>query len=59
MGNEGNGISPPVLQACTHLLRIDMASGVDSLSVPIAAGILLHGLKEREACNAALTDKTC
>jgi tRNA G18 (ribose-2'-O)-methylase SpoU len=25
-----------------------MADGVDSLSVPVAAGILLHGLKERE-----------
>jgi tRNA G18 (ribose-2'-O)-methylase SpoU len=59
MGNEGNGISPPVVQTCTHRLRIDMAPGVDSLSVPIAAGILLHGLKEREARDAALTDKNC
>jgi tRNA G18 (ribose-2'-O)-methylase SpoU len=59
MGNEGNGISPPVVKACTHLLRIDMASGVDSLSVPIAAGILLHGLKEREARDAASTDEKC
>ena len=49
MGNEGNGISKTVLQACNHRLRIGMADGVDSLSVPIAAGILLHGLKEIEA----------
>lgn len=48
MGNEGNGISKDVLAACTQRLRIDMAEGVDSLSVPIAAGILLHGLRERE-----------
>jgi hypothetical protein len=34
-----------------------MASGVDSLFVPIPAGILLHGLKEREAHGVALTDK--
>ena len=48
MGNEGNGISSAVLDACTHSIRIDMEQGVDSLSVPIATGILLHGLKERE-----------
>lgn len=59
MGNEGNGISQPVIQACTHRLRVNMASGVDSLSVPIAAGILLHGLKEREARLVAVTDKHC
>jgi tRNA G18 (ribose-2'-O)-methylase SpoU len=48
MGNEGNGISKQVLEACSKRLRIDMAEGVDSLSVPIATGILLHGLRERE-----------
>jgi len=49
MGNEGNGISKPVAEACSHRLRIQMSEGIDSLSVPIATGILLHGLKEREA----------
>jgi tRNA G18 (ribose-2'-O)-methylase SpoU len=49
MGNEANGISPDVLEACSHTIRIDMDEGVDSLSVVIAAGILLHGLVEREA----------
>lgn len=48
MGNEGNGISEPVTQACSHRIRINMSDGVDSLSVPIATGILLHGLRERE-----------
>ena len=48
MGNEANGISKAVVQACNHRLRIEMVDGVDSLSVPIATGILLHGLKERE-----------
>ena len=33
---------------CNYSLRIDMEPGVDSLSVPIAAGILLHGIRERE-----------
>ena len=48
MGNEGNGIKEEVLKGCTHRIRIDMVDGVDSLSVPIATGILLHGLRERE-----------
>lgn len=48
MGNEGNGISKAVAQACSTRIRIDMEEGVDSLSVPCATAILLHGLKERE-----------
>jgi len=48
MGNESHGISPPVAAACTERIRVDMEEGVDSLSVPIACGILLHGLRERE-----------
>ena len=48
LGNEGNGISPAVANACTQRIRIDMVSGVDSLSVPVACGILMHGLRERE-----------
>jgi tRNA G18 (ribose-2'-O)-methylase SpoU len=48
MGNEANGISKAVADGCTQRLRIQMEHGVDSLSVPIACGILLHGLRERE-----------
>lgn len=47
VGNEGHGISKKVVDACNVRLRIDMTDGVDSLSVPIATGILLHGLRER------------
>ena len=49
MGNEAVGISKEVVAASTKSIRIDMVEGVDSLSVPIATGILLHGLKERES----------
>jgi tRNA G18 (ribose-2'-O)-methylase SpoU len=49
MGNEGNGIKKEVLERCTLRIRIDMVDGVDSLSLPIACGILLHGLRERES----------
>ena len=48
MGNEGNGISKQVAASCSKRIRIKMVNGVDSLSVPIATGILLHGLQERE-----------
>ena len=51
MGNESTGISVPVVKACSKTIRIDMSCDVDSLSVPIAAGILLHGLREREIKN--------
>jgi tRNA(Leu) C34 or U34 (ribose-2'-O)-methylase TrmL len=48
IGNEGTGISERVIKACTKRIRIGMDEGVDSLSIPVATGILLHGLKERE-----------
>lgn len=48
MGNEGNGISTAVRNAVTQHVRIHIESGVDSLSVPVATGILLNGLRERE-----------
>jgi tRNA G18 (ribose-2'-O)-methylase SpoU len=48
LGNESTGVSDATIQACGHRIRIGMDEGVDSLSVPIATGILLHGLKERE-----------
>jgi len=44
LGNEGHGIRDIVIQKCDKRLKIGMASGVDSLSLPIAAGILMFGL---------------
>eukprot|EP00978_Attheya_sp_CCMP212_P027885 scaffold94607_cov56-Attheya_sp.AAC.11 len=48
MGNEGSGLSDAVSEACTFKIKIDMASHVDSLSVSVACGIILHGLNERQ-----------
>lgn len=48
MGNESSGISSDVVGECRYSVRIDMELGVDSLSVPVATGILLHGIRERE-----------
>ena len=44
LGNEGQGISSEVIQACDERIRIGMSNGVDSFSLPVAAGILLHGM---------------
>jgi tRNA G18 (ribose-2'-O)-methylase SpoU len=44
LGNEGNGIRKKVLTETNFRIRIGMAAGVDSLSLPVAAGILIHGL---------------
>jgi len=48
VGNEANGISSNVFQACRSSITIGTVSSVDSLSLPIATAVLLHGVKERE-----------
>ena len=42
LGHEGDGLSSAALNACTHLARIPMAPGVDSLNVATAAAIALY-----------------
>ncbi|KAM4715575.1 rRNA methyltransferase 1, mitochondrial [Anableps anableps] len=48
MGSEGKGLSGKLLSVCQTLLTIpagrDLAPGVESLNVSVAAGILLHSL---------------
>jgi len=48
MGNEADGVSKKVLGVCRQRITIGMVDGVDSLSVGVATGILLHGMRERE-----------
>jgi tRNA G18 (ribose-2'-O)-methylase SpoU len=52
LGNEGNGISSKVINACKYRIRIGMSETVDSLSVGVAGGILLHNIREREATSS-------
>jgi len=42
LGHEGDGISATTAAACSHLARIPMTAGVDSLNVAMAAGIALY-----------------
>lgn len=44
LGAEGEGLSPGVLRTASHRVRIPMRSGVDSLNVTVAAGIVMHRL---------------
>lgn len=44
LGNEGNGIRNEVINECNQRIKISMATGIDSLSLPVAAAILMHGL---------------
>lgn len=48
VGNEDKGVSPQVRGAIQTPCRIDMQPGVDSLSITVAAGVFLNGLRERE-----------
>lgn len=49
VGNEDKGICFAVRSAIQTPCRIDMHPGVDSLSITVAAGVFLNGLREREA----------
>jgi len=44
IGNEGNGVSPPVKAAATHRLRLPMRGGAESLNAAVAAGIMMYEL---------------
>ena len=45
VGNEGAGLSPAVRAAAAELVSLPMTSGVESLNVGVAAGILLYALR--------------
>jgi len=51
VGNESTGLSSELLSACEGVIRIPMASNVDSLSAPIAAAILLWEVWGRQRCD--------
>lgn len=47
VGNEGHGVSAESSAATTRSVRIPMASGVESLNVSVATGILLFEMRSR------------
>jgi tRNA G18 (ribose-2'-O)-methylase SpoU len=44
VGNEGSGLTPATMAGCTHLARIPMAVGADSLNVATALAVALYEL---------------
>lgn len=52
LGNEGNGIRNEVIKECNQRIKISMATGIDSLSLPVAAAILMHGLGQTMSTDA-------
>jgi tRNA G18 (ribose-2'-O)-methylase SpoU len=44
VGAEGPGLTPEALAAADRRVRIEMADGVDSLNVSVAAAVALHHL---------------
>lgn len=48
LGNEGHGIRRSVINECDYRIKIGMSNCVDSLSLPVAAGILIHGMCSRQ-----------
>ncbi|KAL5478040.1 hypothetical protein EMCRGX_G024915 [Ephydatia muelleri] len=56
IGNEGEGLRPSVVKACTQLVTIEpcrqLPPGFDSLNVAVATGILLHTLQRRASLRA-------
>ncbi len=52
VGSEGEGLSPPALEAADAAVRIPIAPGVDSLNVATAAAVALHHLRRGPACGS-------
>jgi TrmH family RNA methyltransferase len=44
-GNEGNGITPEILDLCDHCVRIEM-DGFESLNVAVAGGIVMYRFRK-------------
>ncbi|KAB2940653.1 MAG: RNA methyltransferase [Hyphomicrobium sp.] len=45
MGSEGPGLSEPLTAACTRLVKIPMAGGLDSLNLAVATALVLYQIR--------------
>jgi len=46
VGNEPRGVEAGILERSSRAVAVSMRGGMDSLNVAVAAGILLHGLRD-------------
>lgn len=49
LGTEGDGLSPEVLERCSHVVKIPMMNGVDSLNVAAAAAVAFWEICKADA----------
>ncbi len=47
VGNESRGVSHTIIDLCDKIVKIPMQSGIDSLNVAVATGILIWELKSK------------
>ena len=47
LGNEGSGVRPEILEACTDRVAIPMMNGTDSLNVASASAVLLYEVRKQ------------
>ena len=52
VGSEGKGLSRVVAEACDQLVRIPMASEVESLNAGVAASVALYAIAQRRAATS-------
>jgi RNA methyltransferase, TrmH family len=45
MGSEGPGLSEPLIEACTRLVKIPMAGQLDSLNLAVATALMLYQIR--------------
>lgn len=48
IGNEANGVSAQIRQACAHTVRIPMRESCESLNAGVSAGILMYELAAKK-----------
>ena len=47
LGNEGNGVTPEVMDLCKHRIMIPMYGDIESLNVSVAAALCMYKAQEQ------------
>ena len=47
LGNEGNGVTPEVMNLCTNRIMIPMYGDMESLNVSVAAALCMYKVQEQ------------
>ena len=50
LGNEGNGVTPEVMNLCTNRIMIPMYGDIESLNVSVAAALCMYKAQEQLMC---------